>query len=203
MPPVINHAFTQPVSAMRKNSLQALCRHFGLTDDGPVTTLRQRLKTHLQDNREQLENNPIYLRLYPRHGRGQQNIQPAVEPEEDLPNNDQDNETHHGSPAPSAPSIYSEWHGIHQPENDINDAGDIANPPLSSRQPSANPTIPPSIRSPEPEEAPFPQQRHQSPSFSTYASLITLQGIKAVISRHQRPPAFFLRYQYLSRNTFF
>jgi hypothetical protein len=73
---------------MRKNNLQALCRHFELNDNGPVTTLRQLLKTHLQNNREQLANNPNYVRLYPRHSRDRQNFQPK----RDHPNDDQDND---------------------------------------------------------------------------------------------------------------
>jgi len=56
---------------MRKNGLQALCRHFGLDNDGPVITLRQTIKTHLRDNHAQLANNAIYTRLYPR-GPGRQ-----------------------------------------------------------------------------------------------------------------------------------
>ena len=170
MPPVIapHRAFTQPVSAMCKNGLQALCRHFGLDDDGPVATLRQLLKTHLRNNRAQLADNPIYVRLYPRHRRRQQNLQPANEPDEDHPDNDQDRDSQRNRSPSLNPSIDGEWHGIQQPNIDI----DAVNPPsLPSRHPSTNPATTPLLRSPEPEEPPFSQpeqERHPSSYFSTY-----------------------------------
>jgi len=172
MPPVIapHRAFTQPVSAMRKNGLQALCRHFGLDDNGPVATLRQLLKTHLRNNRAWLADNPIYIRLYPRHGRRQQNFQPANEPDEDHPDNDQDRNSQRTCSPTLTPPIDDEWHGIHHPNIDI---GAVIPPSLPSQHPSTNPATTPLIRSPEPEEPPFPhwqpeQERRPSSSFSTY-----------------------------------
>src|SRR5258705_11244764 len=104
MPPLIlQHAINQLASAMRKNDLQALYQHFELNDNRPVTALRQRLKNYLQNNHGQLENNPIYSRLYP--CRGRQNPQPAHNPNdhEDDPNNSQDQNTQQnpGTPPPS------------------------------------------------------------------------------------------------------
>jgi hypothetical protein len=164
MPPVIarHQAFTQPVSAMRKNALQALCRHFGLDDIGPVTTLRQILKTHLQDNHAQLANNAIYTRLYPR-GPGRQNLRPPIEHNEDR------NSHRSHSPTPT-PSIDDSWNGIPDagiPDIDIDDAISVNPPSLPSRRPS--PDI--AARSPEPEEIPIPQfgqERHLSIPLSTY-----------------------------------
>jgi hypothetical protein len=168
MPPIINHQqpFTQPVSAMRKNALQALCRHFELDDEGPVITLRQRLKVFLQEHHEQLEDNPIYSRLYPRRGR--QILQPVNDHNGD--DNDQDHGSQHSVPGTPALTNNSDWHGIHQPGDDNDNIDNIINPPpsVSSRHPSATPPL---IRTPEPEEAPFPQseqERHRSLSLSTY-----------------------------------
>jgi len=146
--------FTQPVSTMRKNHLQALCRHFNLDNDRPVTNLRQSLKTHLQDNHRQLENNPIYTRLYPRLGRGRR-------PGLNLPNYDQDRDQDHNqdhSPqcdnhVSPAPSIAEEWHGIHHTDDDADSAASIANnPPI----PSPEPDDPPPPKLYNTGNAPFP-----------------------------------------------
>ena len=150
---------------MRKNNLQALCRHFELDDTGPVITLRRLLKAHLQTNREQLENDPTYIRLYPRYGRGRQNFQPDRHGSH--PNDDQDHDSRRNSHTP----FDDEWHGIRQPDVDIDNAADTVNPPSPpSRHASQNLNTPPS--SPEQEEPhPFPhpaQERHPSTSFSTY-----------------------------------
>jgi hypothetical protein len=168
MPPVVapHGIFTQPVSAMRKNDLQALCRHFAIDDAGPVITLRQLLKTHLRDNRELLEADPLYARLYPRHGRGRQNSQPLPSDHGDnLPDDNQNFNPQHNSPTPS---FDDEWHGIQQP---IHNADELDDPPLlPSRQPSIVPATPPFIRSPTPEDFPLPQpepRRQRSVSFST------------------------------------
>jgi len=149
--------FTQPISAMRKNGLQALCRHFELDDDGPVTTLRQLLKTHLQNNRHLLENDPVYTRLYPRPGRGRR---PLPNPPDNDQDHDHDHNSHHGgSRAPSTPSVDEEWHGIHQlPDADVNNNAVTAN--NSPHQ------------SPEPDEPPrlphITQDRQRSTSISAY-----------------------------------
>ena len=149
--------FTQPVSAMRKNHLQALCRHFNLDDDGPVTTLRELLKTHLRNNRQRLEDNPIYARLYPRLGRGRQ---PGRNQPDDHHHDEDHNPQRNSQPPPPAPSDHDEWHGIQHPDDD-NDANDVAGTRNNSPIPSPEPDDPP--RSPQ-----TIQGRRRSVSFSTY-----------------------------------
>src|SRR5258707_11416084 len=169
MPPLnLQHAINQPVSAMCKNDLQALCQHFELDDNGPVTALRQCLKNYLQNNCRQLKNNPIYSRLYPHQGR--QNPQPAHDPDdhEDDPDNGQDQNTQQ-NPGTPPPSDNADWHGLNQPEGDIADNNSDVHPLSNhSRLPSAIPVAPSLSRTPATEDV-FPgQERLWSPSFSMY-----------------------------------
>ncbi len=182
--------FTQPVSAMRKNNLQALCRHFELDDDGPVTTLRRLLKTYLQNNRQQLEGNPVYTRLYPRHGRGRR---PLADRDHDNENRDDNLGPQRDDRVSPTPSFNDEWDGIRLPDANVNNATDTAiNTPPSSPPPDDPPRLP---------QLEITHERHRSASFSTFnflffrstlllppSPLRPTYHIPQIVLIHHRPP---------------
>jgi hypothetical protein len=61
--------FTKTLSTLRKDDLIRLSGEFDLPADGSVTTLRNRLKAHLDFHREVIYRNARYKGLYPKHRR--------------------------------------------------------------------------------------------------------------------------------------
>jgi hypothetical protein len=58
--------YSQPLSALRKADLIRLSVEFKLAVDGPVTTLRNRLRVYLNSHRNSLYPNPRFKTLYPK-----------------------------------------------------------------------------------------------------------------------------------------
>jgi hypothetical protein len=136
MPPLL--AYRKPVSALKKHELKALCRHFNLDDDGLVTELRTRLTDHLSLHREDLQNNPLYTRLYPRRNHQIRRLFPNnidnADQDNNNNNNNEDNMVDNNvdnvqdndivlnnninvdnrslSPNHNPPSTHGSWHGL-------------------------------------------------------------------------------------------
>jgi hypothetical protein len=58
--------YKQVMSSLLKPDLVRLCRDFELPSDGSVAILRNRLKDHMNRNRERLYRDPIYNGLFPK-----------------------------------------------------------------------------------------------------------------------------------------
>jgi hypothetical protein len=109
--PPHHYPYSQVLSALRKNDLMRLSVEFGLSVEGSVVHLRNRLKDYLNLRRDTLYPDPRYKALYPKHRRPNAPHSPpasAATP------------SRSASPAPSERSQASEhsfdsWHGIEAP----------------------------------------------------------------------------------------
>jgi hypothetical protein len=95
--------YSQTLSALRKADLIRLSVEFKLAVDGPVTTLRNRLRVYLNSHRNSLYPNPRYKNLYPkRHNTTQPSPSP---PPENLSQNSRSTSPHNNHSDAS-------WNGI-------------------------------------------------------------------------------------------
>ncbi|KAF8802124.1 hypothetical protein BYT27DRAFT_7261243 [Phlegmacium glaucopus] len=107
--------YTKTLSALRKTELIHLADDLGLDSEGSVAELRTRLKDHLNENRDDLFQNPRYNGLYPRHCHHNQPPPPLPQPGSDTLSTQSSQSTayshlswegitdnpHHHSPPPS------------------------------------------------------------------------------------------------------
>ena len=107
---------------MTKAALQQLARHFGLSENDGVITLRNRLKTHIWQHPE-LAENEVYTRLYgcrrppPQAPANQQPDKEENQSEqEDQQRGDENEHQRHISPSNASTDNFNEepWQGIHR-----------------------------------------------------------------------------------------
>lgn len=101
--------YTQTMNTLRKPDLLRLSREFRLPTDGPVPTLKHRLKGYLNLHRDVLYRDQRYTALFPRHRRAGE---PSNSPSPPAPLD--------SSPSMSYLSLspdhsFGSWHGIEEP----------------------------------------------------------------------------------------
>ena len=121
--------YTKLPSALRKTELIRLCDEFNLPSDGSVVGLRDRIKEHLNQNRDDLLRNPCYAGLFPRPRRRTQRNRSSTPPTSSRTLSSQN---HSSSPSHS----YASWNGF---ENFSPDHVHPEQPPLI-RQSSPTPS---------------------------------------------------------------
>ncbi|KAG5638527.1 hypothetical protein H0H81_012165 [Sphagnurus paluster] len=97
MPPVRErpaHPFTSTISSMLKQELVTTAWLFGLSENGNVIALRKRLTTFIQDNADELQDDPDFASLYRQRGARPRRRQPVRH---------QRNPAHSPSPPPPPP----------------------------------------------------------------------------------------------------
>ena len=110
------------LSALRKTDLLRLCTEFHLPVNGPVATLKNRLKDYLNLHSATLYRNPRYNALFPRHRRSNLRKR-GQEPSPSPPPSSHTFRTL--SPTPS----FGSWDGIGEPDPH-NDAPEHVLPPV-------------------------------------------------------------------------
>jgi hypothetical protein len=147
-PQLNGRPYTKLLSALRKQELVRLSTEFRLSSEGSVPALRDRIKGHLNENREQLFRNPRFKALYPRHRRhNQPQPPPSPRPSRTL-------STRASSPALS----YASWNGIldQEPQQQL---------PVQPELPPAQPEpIPPPIQPQQPQYTPSITITERGPS---------------------------------------
>jgi hypothetical protein len=98
--------YSQVLSALRKNDLMRLCVEFGLPVDGPVVTLRHRLKDYLNLHRNTLYRNPRFTGLFPKHRKGKHDPRPKLKVRPRSPSTSSSRSSHTHTDSDHS------WHGI-------------------------------------------------------------------------------------------
>ena len=149
-------------SALRKTELIRLCDEFNLPSDGSVANLRDRVKGHLNQNRNDLFRNPRYTGLFPRLRRLRRRNRQSQSPTPPTSSHTLSTGNRSSSPTHS----YASWNGFEgnppipvQPHQS----------PLSSRQVTPVPYLP----NPEVDLPPLMDQiRDCRKFFLSYLSLL-------------------------------
>ena len=142
--------YTKILGSLRKNELLQLAAEFGLSTDGSVIVLRDRVKTHLTSNNETLYRNPRYKALYPkvRQIPSKPRRLPSLRFSSSIPTPAASPTLSYRDPSPAR--SYGSWHGIDDrqlPSRSFSPrrwSPEVDLPrPLSPPPPSMAPSIPP------------------------------------------------------------